>query len=57
MQDHSDHTIHSMSDAVHVRKSYHQPQLRDFGTVNDLTLTQIVGPNPDGGTLPNIYGS
>jgi hypothetical protein len=34
-------TVRSTPDAVSVKKVYHAPQLRDFGSVQELTLTGI----------------
>jgi hypothetical protein len=39
------------------KKSYHPPQLRDYGHLRDVTMTTNSGPNYDGGGLPSIYVS
>ena len=39
------------------KKSYHQPQLRDYGHLRDVTMTSSTGTGYDGGGFPNIYVS
>lgn len=40
-----------------VKRPYHPPRVRSFGSVRDLTLTNAEGPNFDGGGGANIYAS
>jgi hypothetical protein len=41
MDNQSAQTVSSALNTVSVKKAYHAPQLRDFGSVQELTLTSI----------------
>lgn len=45
------------NETTQAKKEYHPPQVREYGTVADLTQTgSSPAPGPDNGTeLPNIY--
>lgn len=49
----------SQNQATQAKKPYHTPELKKFGSVSDLTLTNdAFAPNPDGGSgFPNLYAS